>query len=320
MDKTSVFINRAKNIHGAKYTYEKTIYVHSMQKVIITCPVHGDFFVTPNSHITTSKSGCQRCSKKHHYNTQEFIEEAKKIHGSKYDYSEVNYINNHTLVMIVCPTHGKFYIRPAVHTTRNCPAGCQQCGRKNCGAYHKKDTMWFIEKAQKIHGRKYNYFYIDYKRYHDKVEIICPEHGSFLQTAGSHIHNKNGCPQCSYKDYEGGYGIKRFENHPEIKTNPAILYLILAENNEEQFIKIGITTKTIKERFEINNHLPYQYTIKSELKGKLYDLFLKEQYLKKQFKKHKYRPKIKFNGHTECFITEVLPLFLEYINKEKEYL
>ena len=31
---------------------------------------------------------------KHHLTTETFIEKARSIHGNKYDYSKVNYINN----------------------------------------------------------------------------------------------------------------------------------------------------------------------------------------------------------------------------------
>lgn len=40
--------------------------------------------------------------------TEEFIEEAKKVHGDKYDYSKVKYINRNTKVCITCLNHGEF--------------------------------------------------------------------------------------------------------------------------------------------------------------------------------------------------------------------
>lgn len=41
--------------------------------------------------------------------TEQFIKEAKKIHGDKYDYSKVEYNGNKTKVCIVCPIHGEFW-------------------------------------------------------------------------------------------------------------------------------------------------------------------------------------------------------------------
>lgn len=310
-DATQTFIQKAVAIHGDKYDYSKTIYQHSMQPLTITCRTHGDFLVRPNNHLS-SKQGCQKCSKRYHYSQEEFVQEANRIHGSKYDYSRVIYVNNKTKVDILCPKHGVFSQLPATHTCKG--GGCKRCANEHhAGQYHKKDTSWFTKRGREIHGDKYDYSKVEYHRYHDKVEIVCPDHGSFFQTAGSHIHNKSGCPTCSYKDYEGGYGRKRFDNHPELKNRDALLYVIRVFKEGECFIKIGITQKTVYDRFNINNRLPYDYEELYTERGKLYDLFVKEQHVKKQFKRHKHVPSTKFNGHSECFREESTSNLLSYL-------
>ena len=40
------------------------------------------------------------------YNKEDFISKAIAIHGNKYDYSKVNYLNSRTKVCIICPEHG----------------------------------------------------------------------------------------------------------------------------------------------------------------------------------------------------------------------
>jgi flagellar hook protein FlgE len=57
--------------------------------------------------------------------TAEFITRANKIHNNKFDYSLVNYINNNTKVIIICPIHGKFTQKPLTHTNQAC--GCPLC-------------------------------------------------------------------------------------------------------------------------------------------------------------------------------------------------
>ena len=59
---TEDFIRRAREIHGDKYDYSKSIYKNIRTKVIITCPIHGDFKQTPDAHIN-AKCGCLDCSK-----------------------------------------------------------------------------------------------------------------------------------------------------------------------------------------------------------------------------------------------------------------
>ena len=47
--------------------------------------------------------------------TVRFIENAKKVHGDKYDYSKVQYVDSDTKVCIVCPIHGEFEQFPGNH-------------------------------------------------------------------------------------------------------------------------------------------------------------------------------------------------------------
>ena len=54
--------------------------------------------------------------------TPDFIKNAIEIHGDKYDYSKVNYINAQTKVCIICSEHGEFWQTPHNHITNK--AGC----------------------------------------------------------------------------------------------------------------------------------------------------------------------------------------------------
>ena len=236
--------------------------------------------------------------------TEEFIRRAKAKLGDKYDYSKTVFVNSTTPLIITCPIHGDIIKRPNCITVNG--SGCKRCAvETTAGAYHKKNTLWFIDEARKVHSDKYDYSLVEYKNTHTKVTIICPEHGEFTQTPASHVYNKCGCNPCSVKDYAGGYGLTRFANHPELKTAPGRLYLIKCTSEAEQFIKIGITQKSVVDRFTIYNRLPYQFEVLHEQEGHLYDLFLMEQAIKKQFSKTKYRPSIKFHGHTECLNLDV---------------
>lgn len=56
---------------------------------------------------------------------KQFIEESKLIHGSKYDYSNVEYIDSKTKVCIICPEHGEFWQSPLCHANKH--YGCPIC-------------------------------------------------------------------------------------------------------------------------------------------------------------------------------------------------
>lgn len=89
------FIRRANNKHPGKYDYSKTVFVKSHEKVIVTCPTHGDFQITLAKHILRSQ-GCPVCgklksSKSRQNSLSEILDRFVKIHGDTYDYSKVVY-------------------------------------------------------------------------------------------------------------------------------------------------------------------------------------------------------------------------------------
>lgn len=118
---------------------------------------------------------------------EEFIEKACAVHGDKYNYDKVVYINNQTKVCITCPIHGDFWQRPDGHLSGK---GCSKCGGTS-----KSSKDEFIEKANTIHNNKYSYEKTVYKNNHENVVITCPLHGDFEQTPHNHLKGK-GCPVC----------------------------------------------------------------------------------------------------------------------------
>lgn len=128
------FIEKVKLKHGDKYDYSKSEYKAAKIYLIIICPIHGEFNQTPDSH---SRSGCLKCENERRTDSLEFfLEKAKKIHGNKYNYSNVNYINSVTCVNIICSEHGLFSQKPTCHITQK--QGCPICGNR----YSKKEKEW----------------------------------------------------------------------------------------------------------------------------------------------------------------------------------
>jgi len=99
-----------------------------------------------------------------------------------------------------------------------------------------------------------------------------------------------------------GYSKDYFEKYPNKKTNNAFLYLISINSDEEQFYKIGITTKSINKRFTKLEVPTYKINVEISLKCKLIKAFEYEQHIIAKLKDYKYTPKYKFSGRTECFI------------------
>lgn len=116
---------------------------------------------------------------------EQIIRQFKKAHGNRYDYSKVKYIHGNTKVEIICPIHGSFWQTPNGHKIGK---GCKRCAVDNKNALLTQDEV--IKQFRKVHGNKYDYSKVIYKRADIEVEIICPTHGSFLQI-----------PNCSSKKF-----------------------------------------------------------------------------------------------------------------------
>ena len=194
---TQEFIEKAKKIHGDKYDYSKTEYVNATTKVCIICTEHGEFWTLPNNHL---KCECPKCARikqsdSNKMGADEFIRKSKEIHGDKYDYSKVEYMNNRTKVCIICPKHGEFWQTPGVHIDNG--SGCPKCAKEKQVSRLTSTTEEFIRRAKDVHGDVYDYSKVEYKGCHTKVCIICPKHGEFWQTPNVHINRGDGCPKCS---------------------------------------------------------------------------------------------------------------------------
>ena len=187
--KLSEMIERSKKIHGEKYDYSLCDKDGMYKKNKIICKKCGNVFdMTFAAHIN-QKQGCKFCThRSYSYSTDEFIRKAIQVHGDKYDYSKVNYINNRTKVCIICQEHGEFWQSPYKHLLGQ---GCPKCNKTN-----KLTSEEFIRKAKEIHGSEYDYSNVKYLNTDKKVCIICPEHGEFWQTPHSHLYGQ-GCPKCN---------------------------------------------------------------------------------------------------------------------------
>jgi len=196
MNKTDEFINKAIKIHGDKYDYSKVNYINAKNKIIIICKLHGYFTQIPSNHL--NNAGCNACSiinKKLKFtkSNEQFIKEAIEVHGQKYDYSKVNYINIKSKITIICRIHDEFVQFPNNHLKGH---GCALCKFDKLSIIHKKPTETFIQESINIHGQKYDYSKVNYINNKSKVIIICHIHGEFLQSPIKHL-NHNGCRKCA---------------------------------------------------------------------------------------------------------------------------
>lgn len=224
------FKARAIETHGDRYDYSRVDYISSQEKVVILCPKHGAFTQSPNKHM--SGRGCPRCATEamgdsRRLDKEEFLKRAVEVHGETYDYSEIEYKDTKTPVHIRCPIHGVFQQQPTSHMSGS---GCAKCA-----SVAKKTTEDFINEAREAHGDAYDYSSTAYTGALEKVTITCLEHGEFHQVAVSHLRAQ-GCPSCASTGFD-----------PE---KPGIVYYLrIDRENHPPLYKIGITNRSVDERF-----------------------------------------------------------------------
>ena len=287
------FVKMSRDIHGEKYDYSEVEYSNRKTPVKIICKIHGEFYQKPADHIN-SGAGCQKCSGMNHVrsNTETFVEKAKIVHGDKYDYSKVDYVDATTKVRIICKLHGEFLQAPYHHLSDR---GCVKCSLISRSEINRHSKEEFIEKSKEIHGDKYDYSKVIYKSSKEPVKIICPEHGEFLKIPNSHTSQQSGCPDCSLRDR--GWGASGFYGTDSISN----LYVFRIYNQDCEFIKVGLSKEVHRRMSQINKETGCSVEKLYSLEGKANKLFELEQKIIYYSGLQKYKHPEPFSGHTELF-------------------
>lgn len=222
MKKTlSQFIKDSQDLHGDLFDYSESVYVGAHVKLLIKCKKHGSFLIPPTRHLKKNgKGGCKFCqsektSKRCRKSKSQFIKDAKKVHGDRYDYSLVDYKTAKDKVKIICKIHGLFKTTPDTHINKK--RSCPSCGEKIKKQKSDKRALTqeeFISKARRVHGNKYNYDLTLYEKFHKRIKIKCKKHGVFKQSPSSHLSGC-GCPFC--KSSKGEIRIEKYLKSKQIK-------------------------------------------------------------------------------------------------------
>lgn len=266
------------------------MYVRSNDKVIVHCPEHGDWEITPSNHLR--QRGCPKCGREylkklHSKSLEKFLQDAKAIHGDKYGYEDVVYNNSKIHVKIKCYEHGTWEQMPLNHLKGY---GCPVCASIERGLAQRTAQEDYILSVSSEHENKYDYTFARYEGLLNKIDIICPVHGKFSMRAGTHKGSKYrpgaGCPKCAINGYS--------------KAKPGLLYVLVTPCG---LTKIGITNRDLKHRIRaVRRSSGYQFSEAhsywmedGEIIADMETLLLRE--LKSSYE----QPTEKFDGSTETF-------------------
>lgn len=206
-------IERFIKTHNNKYDYSLMDYKSLSNKIKIICKKHGVFEQRPSDHI--KGNGCSKCSGNVRNDREYFIQKSKEIHKEKYDYSLVEYINNCTKVIILCPIHGEFKQQPNNHISGQ---GCKECKKMKISLSNTNDKNEIYDKLKKIHKN----LEIDITSYANNRSFLncrCKFHGNFIKSYQSLLKG-GGCIKCSGKKSKGEVIIENYLLHNNIDYIP----------------------------------------------------------------------------------------------------
>lgn len=211
---TEEYIKKASFVHNGYFDYSKTVYTNANSKITVTCPIHGDFEVKANNHL--SGQNCMKCknsgiihkitklpknkNRTKRLTIHEIEERIDQLSNGKYSIVDLNYQNNQSKIKLFCNEtdefgfkHGEFEITP-LHLFAG--ERCQKCSKNK-----RMTNKEFIDKANIIHDNEYDYSKTNYTSTHNNVIITCKKHGDFLQSPANHLRGQ-GCPACSKSKLE----------------------------------------------------------------------------------------------------------------------
>ena len=231
------YIAKARAKWGDAYDYSESVYLAGLKPITIRCKKHNHYFtVQAGNHICTSgkplMGGCPLCAqerlaekKKEAAKRREERERVKKAERLKkeslrvspqkifleratamypeYDFSKAIYKSREVYVMVSCPVHGDFKIRPRTLLSGEKgqkPHGCWKCNNL-IPPYEKEPILdTFKNRMHELYADKYTFVWSDFKNKQSMIRFTCKEHGEQRRSVTGLLDGK-GCAYCNGKFY-----------------------------------------------------------------------------------------------------------------------
>ena len=137
---------------------------------------------------------------------KEFIEKAILVHGNKYSYEHVEYVNSSTKVVITCKIHGNFLQVPNSHLRGH---NCKKCTDATNYTIDKRKQSFLQKATTKFPDLDFSV--ITWVDLSTPIQVTCKTHGVFTITPHALLHqNCKGCPKCN-EDYKAKVRAEDFK-------------------------------------------------------------------------------------------------------------
>lgn len=203
------FLRLAKEKHGDKYDYSKTIFKGTHQPVVIICPEHGEFQQLAKSHL---KHGCAKCSHEARNSFGEYNERVQESAKERFfsrlaedfpflDASRLEYVDSQKKVTLGCPKHGFFSIAPRnITRARGNGCGCPECKKEAFEASNKAVNEKF--KSDFLSSMQTKNPHIDfteaaYMDWRTPLRLICKSCNTVFFRRPKALRDGVKCPRCA---------------------------------------------------------------------------------------------------------------------------
>ena len=193
------FFDKAPVIHNGFYDYSKVVYQGSGVKVIIICPIHGEFPQTPDCHM--QEKGCPSCgtikiTRNLTKEDESWHAEVYKAHGDRYKYPE-KYVRGDLKINIECKDHGIFPQTAEHHKNGH---GCPSCGYLEASSKKTFSNDMYIHNCEQRWPGKFSYHKTNYAGSDNPVTVTCNTCKNDIVKGSAGYHYYLGtCITCSPK-------------------------------------------------------------------------------------------------------------------------
>ena len=242
---------RLKNL-DLLFKYDLVEYINSITKIKIVCLEKNHVFeMTPSHHL--NGDGCPTCAGRNR-TLEDIKNESIEKFSIEFDFSKAIFVNMHSPIIIICPNGHEFTTSPDIHLRNDSKGGCIICSHINTGIANSYSSKEWIDKAKQKHNNYYSYDKTDYNGSNNKVIIICPAHGEFIQNPIVHMSGR-GCNLCGI-ERSAEAKIYNETDFDRIKQDASIIH-------SNKYLYTGLSRD--KGRLFINGTCDKQHIVKQRL-------------------------------------------------------
>lgn len=235
------FLKRARIVHSSRYEYPEEEYWKEPSKAGIICHTHGIFYQNIDNHLL-QKQNCPKCMFYKNFGNkpkpvEEFIKDAIRIHGDKYEYKNAIYLGKDIKLLVTCRKHGDFYVRPTDHLSHR--SGCPKCSAS-------EPEVRLMHLFERMHITYIYQFSFPDSRY--TYDFFLPEYNILIEYNGRQHYKP-------IAFFGGREGLKSNRKRDRIKN-------LLARTNNIDLLKIKYTKYKILEQYfikQFSKRYPYHF-------------------------------------------------------------